>query len=101
MGAPADVVQQAGGFDEAFARVRGGAVERQDEVIEHLAKAGHPCVLGFSEIAGFDQRITVAQALRHLLVKHAFADAVAGNGDVLGAEGLDQTAQHFGGVGDQ
>ena len=77
MGAPADVVQQAGGLDEPGVGGVARLEERQDEVIKPPPEAGHPGVLGLGEAAGFHQRVAVAQALRHLFVEHAFADAVA------------------------
>ena len=97
MGAPCGIVQQAGGLYQPQAGGRRAAVQRLQEFEEFLAKTGDAGGGQFGKAAGLDQRITAAQAVWHLFIKHAFADAVGGDIYFLWFEHLDQLAQHFAG----
>ena len=65
MGAPTDIMQEAGRADQAAALGLGRFKERQDKMINHLAKTGQARIFLFGEPTGFDQGVTVAQHLRH------------------------------------
>ena len=97
--APANIVQQTGRFDQAFALQRGRFKQWQDEVIKRAAKTGQTRVFCFGKAASLDERIAVAQTLRHLFIKQTLSDAIGGQRDVFGPKRLEQPVQHFGGKG--
>ena len=68
MGAPADIVQQAGGLDQPQPVGAGIAEQRVHKIVEHFAKAGQAGVLGFGKSAGLDQRVAGAQVVGHLFI---------------------------------
>ena len=88
MGAPTDIMQQAGGANDAMEILFRIREEGGDEFIKAIAKTRNARVLFFDKPTGRQQWIGRTHVVRHDFIQHPFANSVTGNRDVGGFEFL-------------
>ena len=77
MRAPAHIMQQTSGSDQAGATLGYFGKERRDEFVKPHTEARQPRILALSEMAAFKQRVAVAHGLRHLFIQKPFSNSIA------------------------
>ncbi|EPX86605.1 hypothetical protein ruthe_01422 [Rubellimicrobium thermophilum DSM 16684] len=98
---PVDIMQQAGGLDDAPALPVGLGKERQDEIVEDTSETRQAGVASLLIAAGLEQRIPFAQDGGHPFVEKPLAQAIGGDGDVLGLEDPHEFIENLNREGDE